>query len=94
MELPLWLQDPEAVGMHRTDVSRAIDAGLTFRPLTETVRGTLDEAETTDNAGMAARARGGDPGRVEGSVASPTWRGSTSCTTRPSVFGTSTRWAT
>ena len=54
MELPLWLQDPEAVGMHRTDVSRALEAGLTFRPLTETVRGTLDEAETTDNAGMAA----------------------------------------
>ncbi len=53
MELPLWLQDPEAVGMHRTDVSRAIEAGLTFRSLTETVRGTLDEAETTDNAGMA-----------------------------------------
>jgi 2'-hydroxyisoflavone reductase len=54
MELPLWLQDPEAAGMHRTDVSRAIEAGLAFRPLTETVRGTLDEAETTDNAGMAA----------------------------------------
>jgi 2'-hydroxyisoflavone reductase len=54
MELPLWLQDAEAAGMHRTDVSRAIEAGLTFRPLTETVRGTLDEAETTDNAGMAA----------------------------------------
>ncbi len=54
MELPLWLQDPEAVGMHKTDVSRALEAGLTFRPLTETVRGTLDEAVTTDNAGMAA----------------------------------------
>ena len=40
--------------MHQTDVSRALEAGLTFRPLTETVRGTLDEAETTDNAGMAA----------------------------------------
>jgi 2'-hydroxyisoflavone reductase len=53
MELPLWLQDPEAVGMHRTDVSRAIEAGLTFRAVTETVRGALDEAETTDNAGMA-----------------------------------------
>jgi nucleoside-diphosphate-sugar epimerase len=53
MELPLWLHDPEAVGMHRTDVSRAIAAGLAFRPLEETVRGTLDEAETTDNAGMA-----------------------------------------
>jgi 2'-hydroxyisoflavone reductase len=53
MELPLWLQDPEAAGMHVTDVSRAIGAGLVFRPLTDTVRGTLDEAETTDAAGMA-----------------------------------------
>jgi 2'-hydroxyisoflavone reductase len=53
MELPLWLQDPEVVGMHMTDVSRAVGAGLTFRPLSDTVRGTLDEAETTDGAGMA-----------------------------------------
>jgi nucleoside-diphosphate-sugar epimerase len=53
MELPLWLHDPEAVGMHETNVSRALAAGLTFRPLEETVRGTLDEAETTDAAGMA-----------------------------------------
>jgi 2'-hydroxyisoflavone reductase len=53
MELPLWLHDPEAVGMHMTDVSRAIGEGLTFRPLEDTVRGTLDEAETTDAAGMA-----------------------------------------
>ncbi len=53
MELPLWLHDPEAVGMHRTDVSRAIGAGLTFRPLEDTVRGALDGAETTDTAGMA-----------------------------------------
>jgi len=53
MELPLWLQDPEAVGMHRTDVSRAVGAGLTFRPLADTVRATLDVAETTDTAGMA-----------------------------------------
>lgn len=54
MELPLWLHDPEEVGMHRTSVSRAIGEGLTFRPLEDTVRGTLDEAETTDAAGMAA----------------------------------------
>jgi 2'-hydroxyisoflavone reductase len=53
MELPLWLHDADAVGMHMTDVSRAIAAGLTFRPLEDTVRGTLDEAETTDAAGMA-----------------------------------------
>jgi 2'-hydroxyisoflavone reductase len=53
MELPLWIQDPEAVGMHMTDVSRAIAAGLTFRPLEDTVSGTLEKAETTDAAGMA-----------------------------------------
>jgi 2'-hydroxyisoflavone reductase len=53
MELPLWLHDPEAVGMHKTDVSRAVGEGLTFRPLDDTIRGTLEEAETTDDAGMA-----------------------------------------
>jgi 2'-hydroxyisoflavone reductase len=53
MELPLWIHDPESIGMHSTDVSRALDAGLTFRSLEDTVRGTLDEAETTDEAGMA-----------------------------------------
>ena len=53
MELPLWIQDPDSVGMHMTDVSRAIREGLTFRPLEDTVRGTLDEAKTTDGAGMA-----------------------------------------
>lgn len=53
MELPLWLHDADSVGMHRTDMSRAIAAGLTFRPLEDTIRGTLDDAETTDAAGMA-----------------------------------------
>jgi 2'-hydroxyisoflavone reductase len=53
MELPLWLYDDDAVGMHQTDVSRAIGAGLTFRALEETVRGALDEASTADAAGMA-----------------------------------------
>jgi 2'-hydroxyisoflavone reductase len=52
MELPLWLHDAEAVGMHKTDVSQAVGEGLAFRPLEDTVRGTLEEAETTDAAGM------------------------------------------
>jgi 2'-hydroxyisoflavone reductase len=52
MEVPMWLRDPEWVGMNRADVSRALGAGLTFRPLDETVRGTLDHAETTDEAGL------------------------------------------
>jgi 2'-hydroxyisoflavone reductase len=50
MELPMWLH--EDAGLHATDVSRAVDAGLTFRPLEETVRGTLDNAETTGEAGL------------------------------------------
>jgi 2'-hydroxyisoflavone reductase len=52
MELPMWLRDPEWVGMNRADVSRALGAGLTFRPFDETVRGTLEQAETTDEAGL------------------------------------------
>jgi 2'-hydroxyisoflavone reductase len=53
MELPLWLRDPEWVGMHMADVTKALDAGLTFRPLEETIRATLELAETTDGAGLA-----------------------------------------
>ena len=52
MELPLWLADPEWVGMNQTNVSRAEAAGLEHRPLEDTILGTLDEAETTDEAGM------------------------------------------
>jgi 2'-hydroxyisoflavone reductase len=50
MELPMWLH--EDVGIHATDVSRAVEAGLTFSPLAETVRGTLEHAETTKEAGL------------------------------------------
>jgi 2'-hydroxyisoflavone reductase len=50
MELPMWLH--EDVGIHATDASRAIAAGLTFRPLAETIRGTLEHAETTKEAGL------------------------------------------
>jgi 2'-hydroxyisoflavone reductase len=51
MELPMWLHGEEE-GIHATDVSRALAAGLTFRPLDETVRGTLEQAETTGAAGL------------------------------------------
>ena len=52
MELPMWLADPEWVGMNQADVSRAEADGLRHRPLEDTIRGTLDEAGTTDEAGM------------------------------------------
>ncbi len=52
MELPMWLRDPEWVGMNGADASRAVADGLTFRPLEDTIRGTLDHAETTEDAGL------------------------------------------
>jgi 2'-hydroxyisoflavone reductase len=52
MELPLWIADPDSVAMHEVDVSRAVAAGLTFRPLEETVRDTLEHAATADGVGL------------------------------------------
>lgn len=46
-DLPAWLPDDgEDAGSARVDVSRAVAAGLTFRPLAETVRDTLAWAAT------------------------------------------------
>jgi nucleoside-diphosphate-sugar epimerase len=53
MELPLWLVDPALQYADRVDVSRALEAALAFRPLSDTVRGTLERAETTEAAGLA-----------------------------------------
>lgn len=52
LEFPLWIPGNEYIGFHDVNVARAIESGLTFRPLIETVRGTLEQAETTD-AGLA-----------------------------------------
>lgn len=42
MELPLWLPKGDGYdGMQRADISRALAAALTFRPLEETARDTL-----------------------------------------------------
>ncbi|HEY8315653.1 MAG TPA: SDR family oxidoreductase [Gaiellaceae bacterium] len=48
MELPLWLPGPEHAGMARADISRAVDAGLTFRRVEETVADTLAWDRTVD----------------------------------------------
>jgi len=53
MELPVWIADPDEAALHETDVSRAVAAGLTFRPLAETVRDALERAETTPQAGLS-----------------------------------------
>ena len=54
MELPLWLADPALAAADRVDVRRAIDAGLAFRTLEETVRATLAHAKTVDGVGLTA----------------------------------------
>jgi 2'-hydroxyisoflavone reductase len=55
MELPLWL-DPgneETRHLHEVDTSRATAAGLTFRPLDDTVGATLAGAELVEGVGLA-----------------------------------------
>jgi 2'-hydroxyisoflavone reductase len=52
MELPLWIEDSEAAYFDRVDVGRALAAGLTFRPLEESVRGALELAQPTAAAGL------------------------------------------
>ncbi len=54
MELPLWIDtgNPEWRRFMETDVSKAVAAGLAFRPLDETARGTLEEASLVDGVGL------------------------------------------
>jgi len=49
-ELPLWLPNSDYAGMARADISRALAAGLTFRPVGETIADTLawDRSEPGD----------------------------------------------
>ncbi len=41
-QLPMWLPGPENVGLMSVDCTRAINAGLRFRPLGTTIRDTLN----------------------------------------------------
>jgi 2'-hydroxyisoflavone reductase len=46
-DMPVWIPDTEEdAGFSRIDMSKAIDAGLTFRPLENTIRDTITWAET------------------------------------------------
>ncbi|MBM2822100.1 MAG: NAD-dependent epimerase/dehydratase family protein [Thermoleophilia bacterium] len=54
MELPLWLAGPAKTGANAAVVDRSVAAGLRFRPLDDIVRGALEEAPTTDDAGLSA----------------------------------------
>jgi 2'-hydroxyisoflavone reductase len=63
-ELPVWLPgDGEFAGMLRADIRRALDAGLTFRPLAETVRDTLAWFDTLPDVRRSALRAGLAPER-------------------------------
>jgi 2'-hydroxyisoflavone reductase len=51
MELPLWVVDDDMAGLLEADPARAVDAGLSFRPLDDTIKATLTGAALTDDAG-------------------------------------------
>ena len=48
MELPLWLPGNDYAGMARAEISNALAAGLTFRPVEETIVDTLAWDRTVD----------------------------------------------
>ncbi len=52
MELPLWLPLAEYSGIQRASVERARAAGLTYRPLADTVKATLADAQPADGVGL------------------------------------------
>jgi nucleoside-diphosphate-sugar epimerase len=51
--LPMWFSEPTMAGANDAVVDRALAAGLRFRPLDDTVRGALEDAPTTETAGLA-----------------------------------------
>jgi 2'-hydroxyisoflavone reductase len=55
MELPLWIDTSNDEWRHfmEVDASHATAAGLTFRPLDDTVRATLGDAGLVDGVGLA-----------------------------------------
>ena len=78
-DLPLWLAptvDPDWAGFLGVDVSRAVAAGLAFRPLEETVRDTLAWAERepapAKESGVPVPPAGLDPERERELLAA--WR--------------------
>jgi 2'-hydroxyisoflavone reductase len=52
MGVPLWIVSPGWEAVNRVPVTRAVKAGLTFRPLADTIRGALFDAETVDGVGL------------------------------------------
>ena len=51
-ELPLWSDDPRFAAWARVDVSKAIAAGLRFRPIDDTVAATIAHTEVVPGIGL------------------------------------------
>jgi 2'-hydroxyisoflavone reductase len=56
-ELPLWTPGDEFYGFQRSDVSRALAAGLRVRPILETVRDTLEWSREAGQQGGSPLSR-------------------------------------
>jgi len=54
MELPLWIADPGFKDFMNKDISRALAAGLTVRPLADTIRDTLERALPVEGVGLGS----------------------------------------
>jgi hypothetical protein len=52
MELPLWLPLPEYAGIQQASVERARATGLSYRPLADTIKATLADAEPVEGVGL------------------------------------------
>ena len=52
MGVPLWIVSPGWEAANRAAVTKAVEAGLTFRPLVETVLSALHEAEPVEGVGL------------------------------------------
>jgi hypothetical protein len=63
MGIPLWVADPDRETVHQADISWALAAGLTFRPLPRIIRDTL----SWDLARVSCQPRD-DPGSCWSSV--------------------------
>ncbi len=52
MGVPLWIVSPGWEAVNRIPVTKAVGAGLTFRPLADTIEATLADAEPVDGVGL------------------------------------------
>lgn len=72
MGVPLWIASPGWSAANRVNVSKALAAGLSFRPLAETILGALREAEPVEGVGLTPERErellGLDEGQSPGTV--------------------------